>query len=223
MQGVLMIHLAGTASVAAADVATTVVAETTTDAVHPVFSGNDVDLHAIAMGDRDAFRRVFTRSRRHLFALALRLLRDPALAQECLQDGYVRMWTRAASYRGCCDRQAWAWMVTVLRSRCFDALRVRLTTEQIEDDTIAEPSYAARQPRESTPEAFLLQEERDQLLRSCMQQLAPARQHVLRQAYFDGRSHSEIAHETGQPIGTIKSTIRRGLLSLRDCIERREQ
>jgi RNA polymerase sigma-70 factor (ECF subfamily) len=144
-----------------------------------------------------------------LFGLLTRMLRRRAVAEEALQDVFVNVWQRAGQYRS--ERGgALAWLIGIARYRAIDLLRHErgapvLMSEPPESDQGSEPPEAAPAPGE--------------VLERCLDRLSRDQQQCLQFAYINGRSHQEISALTGNPLGTVKSWIRRALVSLRECLE----
>lgn len=167
-----------------------------------------------ALGDRRAFTELYRLSAPKLFGLALRILKTRALAEEALQETFVRIWRHAVDYRP--DRgQAFTWMATILRHHALDVLRRQRHEVTVDDAVVAavpddgpEPALAWSQSREA------------QALRDCLQTLEGNQRQSLLLAYFDGMTHAQLAARLRQPLGTVKSWVRRGLERLRRCLER---
>ncbi|MDE2220973.1 MAG: sigma-70 family RNA polymerase sigma factor [Gammaproteobacteria bacterium] len=145
-----------------------------------------------------------------LFGLLTRMLRRHALAEEALQDVFVRIWQRAGQYqeeRG----SALAWLIGIARYRAIDLLRQERAAPVLMP---AVPETAAgdadQEPHPPTPTA---------LLERCLARLSDDQQRCLQFAFINGRSHQEISQLTGNPLGTVKSWIRRALFALRECLE----
>jgi RNA polymerase sigma-70 factor (ECF subfamily) len=174
------------------------------------------------LGDRQAFARLYERSSSHLFAVVLRIQRDRALAEELLQEIYVAVWKAAAGFDAA-RSQPMTWLTAIARNRAIDSLRraaaqplVRVHSSTDEDKPVDEG------PADERPGPLdLLQQASDaRELARCMQGLsAPQRQSVAL-AFFDGLSHAEVAEQLRQPLGTVKSWVRRALMSLKSCLER---
>jgi len=166
-----------------------------------------------AAQDSAAFRTLYDKTSPIIFARLLRMLRRRSVAEEVLQDVYVRIWQRAAQYevgRG----RALAWMVTIARYCAIDLMRrERLTL--VSDDSLAEI------PDESAPESGGI--EKPNNFDHCIEQLNDNTRKCLTLAFVEGRSHDEIARLTTNPLGSVKSWIRRGLLSLKDCLSSERQ
>jgi RNA polymerase sigma-70 factor (ECF subfamily) len=144
-----------------------------------------------------------------LFGLLTRMLRRRAVAEEALQDVFISIWQRAGQYRS--ERGgALAWLIGIARYRAIDLLRHErgapvLMPEPPEID-ISEESA------ETPPPA-------GDVIEHCLGRLTREQQQCLQFAYINGRSHQEISQLTGNPLGTVKSWIRRALVSLRQCLE----
>src|SRR5690242_748028 len=163
-------------------------------------------LQRCAARDSAAFRTLYDRTSPIRFARLLRMLRRRSVAEEALQDVYVRIWERAAQYemgRG----RALAWMVTIARYCAIDLMRrERLTL--VGDDALADVADESGDPVLDKPNNFDL----------CIGQLPEHTRNCLTLAFVEGRSHDEIARLTSNPLGSVKSWIRRGLMSLKACL-----
>ena len=172
------------------------------------------DLRSCAQGDRAAMRRLFDEEASRLMAIAMRLLRDRALAEEAVQDTLVKVWTRAASFelgRGA----ARAWLTTILRHTALNILRSERRADQAADGDIE-----ALQDRVAVDETAAVLRSLDPALRlrGCLEALEERRRHAILLAYVHGYSQGEIAGRTGLPLGTVKAWMRRGLRLLRECL-----
>ena len=178
------------------------------------------------LGDRAAFQHLYERTSAHLFAVVLRIQRDRAQAEDLLQEIYVSVW-KAASGFDAARSQPLTWLTSIARNRAIDSLRrasvqpVLETTARDGDDgsdsADALDSVAAEGPG---PEELLGRASEARRLAQCMEHLsAPQRQSVAL-AFFDGLSHAEVAERLREPLGTVKSWVRRALASLRGCLER---
>lgn len=166
-----------------------------------------------ALGERQAFAELYRLAAPKLFGLALRILKTRALAEEALQETFVRIWRHAADYRP--DRgQAFTWMATILRHHALDLLR-RQRREVLVDDAV----FAAVADDGPEPALVWSQSREAQALRDCLQTLEANQRQSLLLAYFDGMTHAQLATRLRQPLGTVKSWVRRGLERLRRCLE----
>ena len=165
-------------------------------------------------GDRTAFRQLYARYSAPLFSLAMRMVGDRSEAEEVLQDTFVKIWRHAAAYD---PRQSrpFTWAVTILRRTGIDHLRKRrrapLTTAR-PDDLI--PDHATGENIRQTAEA----REDSARVRSALAEISPDQRRALELALYSEMTHVEIARHLTQPVGTVKSWIRRGLLDLRTTL-----
>jgi len=169
-------------------------------------------LQRCAARDSAAFRTLYDKTSPILFARLLRMLRRRSVAEEALQEVYVRIWERAVQYEAHRGR-ALAWMVTIARYCAIDLMRrERLTL--VGDDALAEVADV-----DNSPEGF----DKPHNFDRCIGQLSDNARKCLTLAFVDGRSHDEIARLTTSPLGSVKSWIRRGLLSLKECLSGERQ
>ena len=164
-------------------------------------------LQRCAAQDSAAFRTLYDKTSPILFARLLRMLRRRSVAEEVLQDVYVRIWQRASQFEMSRGR-ALAWMVTIARYCAIDLMR-RERVSLVSDDALEEVAD------ESGSEAPI---EKPNNFDFCIGQLNDNTRKCLTLAFVEGRSHDEIARLTTNPLGSVKSWIRRGLLALKDCL-----
>jgi len=166
-----------------------------------------------ADGDQSAMADLYEASSAMVFGLALRILGDRDAAEDAVVEVYAQAWRDAASFdseRG----EASAWLLTITRSRAIDSLRSR--RREIAGETIEAASRVAFEgpgPEETSSET-----QRRKLVRSALATLRPEQREAIELAYFFHFSHSEIASRLGQPLGTIKTRIRLGMIALRDSL-----
>jgi len=165
-------------------------------------------LQRCAAEDSAAFRTLYDKTSPILFARLLRMLRRRSVAEEALQDVYVRIWQRASQFEAHRGR-ALAWMVTIARYAAIDLMRRERMT-LVSDDSLAEIAD------ESAGDAASI--EKPNNFDDCIGRLNDKTQQCLNLAFVEGRSHEEIARLTTNPLGSVKSWIRRGLLSLKECL-----
>jgi RNA polymerase sigma-70 factor (ECF subfamily) len=178
-------------------------------------------LAAVALGDRKAFRTLYDLSSPKLFGFALRVLRKDELAEEALQDAFVSIWHAAASYQPHLASPP-TWMATIVRNKALDILRraragLDADAGQCDHDAVDALEDQAAGPQERAQ----LSRDADALAR-CMDTLAGRQRQAIGMAFLHELSHSEVATQLSQPIGTVKTWIRRGLDRLRDCLTRQE-
>jgi RNA polymerase sigma-70 factor (ECF subfamily) len=165
-------------------------------------------LQRCAAQDSAAFRALYDKTSPILFARLLRMLRRRSVAEEALQDVYVRIWQRAAQFEAHRGR-ALAWMVTIARYCAIDLMRRERMT-LVSDDSLDQVAD------ESAGESVLL--EKPSNFDDCIGRLNDKTRQCLTLAFVEGRSHDEIARLTTNPLGSVKSWIRRGLMSLKECM-----
>lgn len=163
-----------------------------------------------ALGDRQAFARLYKETSAKLYGVAIRILRDNR-AEEVLQEAYVKIWHRAADYRP--DKSApLTWMASIVRNRALDELR-RVGVETGMDDA-GDIADEALGPLERT-----LQGAEARALLRCLETLDSAPREAVTLAFFHGLAHADLARRLKQPLGTIKSWVRRSLDRLRSCLD----
>jgi RNA polymerase sigma-70 factor, ECF subfamily len=172
-------------------------------------------LAACAQHDRKAFQRLYDCTAPQLLASLVRILRQRALAEDALQDVFVQVWNRAGQYepgRG----SAWGWLIAVARYRAID-LRRREGRSPAETGMDLDTLFA---DGDSTEAAELgLGERASRALAHCMGALQPRQRECIALAFQGGLTHPEVAAEIGEPLGSVKSWIRRGLAALKRCLE----
>jgi RNA polymerase sigma-70 factor (ECF subfamily) len=161
-----------------------------------------------ATGEHAALRVIYDLEAAQMVGVARRMLRRQDLAEEAVQDAFMRIWRSARSF----DPQkgaARSWLYAILRNSALTILRDEARFIGDEEASIeAVPmteSALSRLPETST-------------LRRCLERLEPARRAVVVLAYVHGLSHGELAGKLGVPLGTVKSWVRRSLLSLQECM-----
>ena len=164
-------------------------------------------LSRCARQDHKALEELYKRVSPHLLALLLRMLRSRDLAEDALQEAFVRVWRQAGQFEARRGR-ALAWMVGICRYRAIDMLRGRQDWVGLE--AVSEGSVAA-----ARPESTLTQ----RALERCLSLLSGEQRHCLVLAYQQGLTQDNIATSLGYPLGTVKSWVRRALSSLRRCLD----
>jgi len=173
-------------------------------------------LAAIAAGDRPAFRELYARHSAALFSLAIRLVGDIGAAEEVLQDTFVKIWRHAADYDARKSRP-FTWAVTLLRRTCIDYLRKHRRSPNaipLPDDDTAPVEFSTHETTRRTTEVH----ETTERVLATLATLAPPQRTAIELALFSTLTRAEIAERLSQPVGTIKTWIRRGLLDLRETL-----
>jgi RNA polymerase sigma-70 factor (ECF subfamily) len=165
-------------------------------------------------GDRAAFQALYEATSAKLFGLSLSILNRRDLAEEALQDAFINIWHHAQNYRP--EKAAvMTWMTTIVRNKCFDLLRAmpkesQLLDEQSMDDWASDDLGPLENATEKSQSKALL---------NCMRTLAPLQRQAIALSYFHGMPHEQLATHLSQPLGTVKTWIRRGLQSLKSCLQ----
>lgn len=166
-------------------------------------------------GDAKAFQQLYEAAAPRLFPLCKRLLRDEALAEDVLQEGFVKVWHHAAQFTAS-KASALTWMTTIVRNQALDKLRqVKARPDVVEEIDYETLDYASLEPG---PEALHQLGDDAQRLWQCLAHLKPEQRDCILQAFYHGQTHEELAHALAKPLGTVKAWIRRGLEQLRGCL-----
>jgi RNA polymerase sigma-70 factor (ECF subfamily) len=168
-------------------------------------------------GNREAFRLLYVRYSAPLFSLAVRFVGDTGEAEELLQDAFVKIWRNAALYDPHKSRP-FTWAVTITRRTCIDHLRKRRripATTPLPDDAGAPADFSVVGDGQKVVEA----REDAERLSGALAGVPANPRSALELALFSELTHSEIARRLEQPVGTVKSWIRRGLLDLREALK----
>lgn len=180
------------------------------------------------LGDRQAFKRLYDLSSAHVYAVVLRIQRDRDTAEDLLQEIYVSVW-KAAAHFDAAQAQPLTWLTHIARNKAIDSLRRAQTQPRTEslhagDDDDGDAGLDDRLADESPGPAALLEQASDaRQLAHCMQGLSAQQRQSVALAFFDGLSHAEVAEQLREPLGTVKSWVRRALMSLKNCLERAAQ
>lgn len=177
-------------------------------------SADDISalLQRVARRDRAAFAEVYQATSAKLYGIILRILRRRDIADEVLQEVYVKIWERAADFRP--ERASpMAWMAAIARNRALDEVRRKLPVS-IEDH----PEVQDFATDDETGLAAVLRGEDSKRLADCLDRLEPNRRQMVVLAYCEGSSREELAAKYGQPVNTIKTWLRRSLAQLKGCL-----
>lgn len=175
-------------------------------------------LSRIALQDRRALRDLYDATAGRLLAVADRLLRDRAAAEDVLQEVYVTVWTRAAQYPAV-HSNPMAWLTSMVRNRAIDQLR-RSRPEvplQWQDADGRERRHDVADDSGS-PQDRLMTVQSDDRLGECVDRLDAEPRRAVMLAYYEGLTHADLALRLGRPLGTVKAWVRRSLMHLKDCL-----
>ena len=173
-------------------------------------------LQRVATGDRLAFAELYDRFSGVLFSTAYRVLNNQQAAEDVLQDVFVQIWEKAPLYdpsRG----KPMTWAVTLTRNKAIDRLRSTQRRSRLQDDVQRESETFEQFDDRSSFDA-VVSGERGELVRDALQKLSQDQREAIELAFFSSLTQNEIAERLGEPLGTVKARIRRGMMKLRDVL-----
>jgi RNA polymerase sigma-70 factor (ECF subfamily) len=167
---------------------------------------------AVAKGDEAAFERLYAATRAKLFGVVLRILRRQDLAEEVIQEAYVKIWNSAGQFNPGVASPI-TWMASIARNRAIDVVRKR-TEASIEEEP------AAMEVAADTPDPLARREMTEELKRllECVGRLEPDRQKLVLLAYYNGWSREQLAAKFETPVNTVKTWLRRSMMDIRACL-----
>lgn len=166
------------------------------------------------LGDRKAFAELYKLASPKLFSMAIRILKRRDWAEEILQEGFVSIWQHASDYSAG-KAAPMTWMATIIRNRALDLLRRPNVEVTLEEESNVVELWEDQQP--GPAEALFSSREAAQLQR-CIDQLEGKQRQTIMLAYHHCLTHEQLAQQLDQPLGTIKSWIRRGLERIKNCL-----
>ncbi len=162
--------------------------------------------------DPDALGQLYDRYGKLAYSVVLRIVRDQAVAEDLVQEIFLRIWNRARSIDS--ERNAIGpWLLAIARNRAIDYLRSSTGRDRSSSVELDETGHASLY---AEMEAGILMSDQIRRVKAAMDKLAPNYRAVMELAYFEGLSQSEMSEKMGQPLGTIKTWVRTALQSLRD-------
>ena len=165
--------------------------------------------------DVGAFEELYERHSRIVYSLVLRILRQGSTAEEVVQDVFLQLWRNSSRYDT--SRPFVPWLLTLARNRALDHLRLKSERQRRREDQTEEfPQIATAAPEY---EKALDEGRRAERVRALIGSLPAAQKKAIELAYFEGLSHSEIAAALNEPLGTVKSWIRNGLIRLKEGLQ----
>lgn len=162
----------------------------------------------VRAGDQDAMAVLYDRYSSIVYATALRVLGDTAAAEDVLQEIFLQLWRNPTAFDASRGHLA-SWLGVITRHRSIDVLRKRRPQTDFDDVVIA-----TRHDLSSEAERNTIVEK----IRAAMAEMPPEQRRCMEMAYFQGLTHSEIAANTGEPLGTVKTRIRSALMQLRKML-----
>ena len=169
-------------------------------------------LAAVADGDQAAFERLYAATRAKLYGVVLRILRRADLADEVMQEAYLKIWNSAGQFDPALASPI-TWMVTIARNRAIDLARKK------RDVSVEEtPGVLERAAESVDPLAARERSEELRRLLNCLGRLDPDERRLMLLAYYNGLSREQLAAKLGHPVNTIKTWLRRSILAVRECL-----
>lgn len=200
-----------------------------TQPTQQVLNERDASLRAllahVALGDRRAFAQLYQASSAFLFGIILRINKDRAQAEDLLQETFVNVWKSAQSFDAQ-RSQPLTWMASLARHKAIDSLRrarseptLHAQTHSVDGDV--EEDELAGVPSPNAGPLQLLQDAAEaRELSRCVDRLSAQQQQCVALSYYQGLSHAEVAEHLMAPLGSVKSWVRRALVTLKSCLDR---
>lgn len=173
-------------------------------------------LYRAAHGDEEAFTRLYDHTASRIYPVCMHLLGQREAAEEALQEAFVRIWHQASTYsahRG----GVLTWMISIARYRAIDQLRHRGRRPETDLDDAPAVALTDHAPG---PQEYSAMATDAAALSRCLDTLTAKQREAIQLAFLQGLSHDEVCGRLGRPLGSIKSWIRRGLQSLKQCLQR---
>jgi RNA polymerase sigma-70 factor (ECF subfamily) len=167
----------------------------------------------VAMHDRKAFQALYAATSAKLFGVILRVLKDRAAAEDVLQDVYVRLWQGGAATFTAAAASPISWLATIARNRAIDRLRRTKPSRPLDE------APETHDPAPGPEDLAIASSERARI-DGCLAELPPDRSAAVRAAYLDGDTYADLAQRFDVPLNTMRTWLRRSLMSLKDCLTR---
>jgi RNA polymerase sigma-70 factor (ECF subfamily) len=169
-------------------------------------------LASVAKRDEAAFERLYEATSAKLFGVVLRILKREDLAEEVIQDAYIKVWNSAGQFNPDLSSPI-TWMASIARNRAIDVVRKR-------SEISIEEEPAAMDVASDTPDPLARKDMTEELKRilECVGQLEPQRQRLVLLAYYNGWSREQLAQKFDTPLNTVKTWLRRSMVEIRECL-----
>jgi RNA polymerase sigma-70 factor (ECF subfamily) len=169
-------------------------------------------LASVAKGDEAAFERLYEATKAKLYGVVLRILRRQDLAEEVVQEAYVKIWNNAGQFNPALSSPI-TWMVAIARNRAIDVARKR-------GEASLEDEPAAAEVASDTPDPLARRDMTEELKRvlECIGLLDPERQKLVLLAYYNGWSREQLSEKFNTPLNTVKTWLRRSMIDIRECL-----
>lgn len=167
-----------------------------------------------SLADRQAFAALYQHSSAKLYAIALRITHNEKLAEDALQEAFIKIWHNARRFDAQ-KAQAITWMGTIVRNQAIDLLRKQ--KKHADSDCLDEDTISAENTANPTEDS-VIQGDNHQIVQQCLKTLDDKYRTAILLAYLDGYSHQEIADKQGLTISNVKNRIHRGVAMVKDCV-----
>ncbi len=181
-------------------------------------SNRDAEMiRRIRAGDRTAFVEFYDRYATLLLSVAARVLGDRREAEDVVQEVCTQIWNKSNGYDAALGSLS-SWALTLTRNKAIDRVRAMTRRRRLIEE-IALSAEHVEEPTTASANELLHGRERAEKVRAALGELSPEQRQAIELAFFGGLSQTEIATRLGEPLGTVKARIRRGMLKLRDQLE----
>ncbi|MEO9777436.1 MAG: sigma-70 family RNA polymerase sigma factor [Sedimentitalea sp.] len=167
----------------------------------------------IALGNQDAFSRLYDATSGKILAVCMRVLSERAAAEDAMQEVYVKVWKNADRYQ-VTGHSPMTWLITIARNTSIDRLRSRRSEDDIavNGERIAAPG--------PSPEQSAIAASDSRRIVGCMDELEADKRSAISGAYLDGKSYKDLSDQFDVPLNTMRTWLRRGIAALRECMSR---
>ena len=180
-------------------------------------TGDAALLGDIAQGDREAFARFYDRYSGLLFSMILKILNDHKEAEDILQEVFLQIWNKAGNYQRSLGAPL-SWVLTLARNKSIDRLRASQRRYRFSEEIKVEVEAVSATDLRTSEDVF--DREKAAQIRAALQALPVEQRQAIEMAFFGGLTQNEISESLHEPLGTVKARIRRGMLKLRDSLQR---
>jgi RNA polymerase sigma-70 factor, ECF subfamily len=170
-------------------------------------------LSRIAQADEKAFAEFYDRFSRGLFSVVFKILNDEREAEDVLQEGFTQIWKKASTFDGT-RSSAFTWAVMIMRNKAIDRIRSRQRQARLIEAATQEFSHGT----DATADDGVFHNEQRGIVREALAKIPEDQRQAIDLAFFSGLTQQQISEKLGEPLGTVKARIRRGLLKLRDLL-----
>lgn len=170
-------------------------------------------LSRIAQGDEAAFARFYDQFAHGLYSLVYKILNDEKETEDVLQEGFAQIWKKAGTYDGT-RSSAFTWAVMIMRNKAIDHIRSRQRQSRLVEEAALESSG----DQEMQEDDGVSQNEKRAIVLAALGKIPADQRQAIDLAFFSGLTQMQIAEKLGEPLGTVKARIRRGLLKLRESL-----